>query len=182
VREERLAESVKVKGYKEGRGFHPLRFTLYTSLALPPALPLRLIEVFTGEIHVVSDGLTFRLHGVSYGAMGDQGASRRRHPRYQTDLDIIIYQGQSSIHARIRQISRGGCLILPPLPPLPDEPLRMSFRLEDDAPYINCKGEVVYSFGDRGTGVAFTEISIYNQDLITKHFEKQPAAEGQATG
>jgi hypothetical protein len=112
--------------------------------------------------------------------MDDQATARRRHPRYHTDLDIIIYQAQKSIHGRIRQISRGGCLIFPPLPPLPNEPLRISFRLEDDAPYINCKGEVVYSFEDKGSGVAFTEISIYNQDQITTHFEKQPAAEGQA--
>jgi hypothetical protein len=113
--------------------------------------------------------------------MTDQGAGKRQYPRYHTDLEIIIYQGQSSIHGRIRQISRGGCLILPPLPPLPNEPLRISFRLGDDMPYINCKGEVVYSFGDKGTGVAFTEISIYNRDLITTYFEKRRAAEGRAS-
>jgi len=71
-------------------------------------------------------------------------------------------------------------LIFPPLPPLPSGQLRISFRLGGDAPYVNCKGEVVYSLEDKGTGVAFTEISIYNQDLIAKHFEKQLAGEGQA--
>jgi len=43
-------------------------------------------------------------------------------------------------------------------------------------------GEVVYSFEDKGTGVAFTEISIHNQDLITAHFTGQLAGEGQAGG
>jgi hypothetical protein len=71
-------------------------------------------------------------------------------------------------------------LIFPPLPPLPSGPLRISFRLGDDAPYVKCKGEVVYSLEDKGTGVAFTEISIYNQDLITTHFKGQLAGEGQA--
>lgn len=112
--------------------------------------------------------------------MTDQGASRRRYPRYHTDLDIIIYQAQNTIHGHIRQISRGGCLLLPALPTLPIGPLRISFRLTADAPYINCKGEVVYSFVDRGTGVAFTEISIYNQDQITTQFEKQVAKEDSA--
>lgn len=112
--------------------------------------------------------------------MADPGANKRRYPRYHADLDIIIYQPQTSIHGRIRQISRGGCLIFPPLPSLPSIPLRISFRLADDAPYINCKGEAVYSFADRGTGVAFTEISVYNQDLITAYFERQLAVEGQA--
>ena len=90
--------------------------------------------------------------------MTEQGDPRRRHPRYHADLEVIIYQGQNSIHSRIRQVSRGGCLIFPALPQLPSEPLRISFRLGDDAPYVNCKGEVVYSFEDKGTGVAFTEI------------------------
>ena len=106
----------------------------------------------------------------------------RRFPRYDADLDVIVYQGQNIIHGRVRRISRGGCLIFPPLPSLPtlpSEPLRVSLHLGDDAPYINCKGEVVYSFQDKGTGIAFTEISIHNQDRITAHFEKQSAGEGQ---
>jgi len=45
---------------------------------------------------------------------------------------------------------------------------------------INCKGEVVYSINDRGTGVAFTEISLYNQERITEFFEKQETTEKPA--
>ena len=48
-------------------------------------------------------------------------------------------------------------------------------------PSVNCKGEIVYSVRDRGTGVAFTEISIYNQDRITEFFEKRQAP-GQVAG
>jgi hypothetical protein len=80
------------------------------------------------------------------------------------------------VQGRIAQISRGGCLVFPPLPPHQNPELRLSFRLAEDYPYINCKGEVAYSIKDKGTGVAFTEISQYNQDLITEHFEKQLAA------
>jgi len=108
--------------------------------------------------------------------MGEPRIEKRRHPRYHTDVEIIIYQGQETLQGRVRQISRGGCLIYPPLPPLPSQPLRLSFRLKEDAAYINCKGEVVYTFADKGTGIAFTEISIYNQDLITEHFENQTSA------
>jgi hypothetical protein len=45
--------------------------------------------------------------------------------------------------------------------------------LGEDSPSINCKGEIAYSISDRGTGIAFTEISIYQQDLITQYFEEQ---------
>lgn len=113
--------------------------------------------------------------------MGDQAASRRRFPRYHTALDIVIYHGQRPLQGHITQISRGGCLVFPALPPLPTQSLRMSFRLGNDLPYINCKGELVYSLSDKGTGIAFTEISIYNQDQITDFFEKQTSAE-EATG
>jgi len=111
--------------------------------------------------------------------MADQGSSKRRYPRYRTGVDVIIYLAQTPIQARITQISRGGCLIFPPLPPMQDQQLRISFRLAEDLPYINCKGEVVYSFSDKGSGVAFTEISLYNQDLITSYFEQRLAAEEQ---
>ena len=30
---------------------------------------------------------------------------------------------------------------------------------------------------DRGSGIAFTEISEYNRELIRDHFEKEPAEE-----
>jgi hypothetical protein len=33
---------------------------------------------------------------------------------------------------------------------------------------------MVYSMSDRGTGVAFTEISLYNQELITSYYESKP--------
>jgi len=111
--------------------------------------------------------------------MADLGASNRRFPRYLTDTEVMIYQGQKMIKARIKQISRGGCLVLPQLPPTGNEALRISFRLSEDAAFINCKGDVVYSFPDKGTGIAFTEISEYNQDRITSAFDKQPATERQ---
>jgi hypothetical protein len=80
------------------------------------------------------------------------------------------------MQGRISQVSRGGCLIFPPLPPLQATDLKMSFRLGEDLPYINCKGEIAYNIQDKGTGIAFTEISLYNQDLITNYFERQLAA------
>ncbi len=112
--------------------------------------------------------------------MADEGSARRRFPRYHTGLDVIVYPGAKAAQGRITQISRGGCLIFPPLPPLQSPEIKLSFRLADDLPYINCVGEVVYSVSDKGTGVAFREISIYNQELITDYFEKRLAAEKSA--
>jgi hypothetical protein len=109
--------------------------------------------------------------------MPDPGIQRRRYPRYAASLDATVYLASGAIQAHIAQISRGGCLIFPPLPPQPSPGIKLSFSLAEDAPSVNCKAEIVYSIMDRGTGIAFTEISEYNRDLITEHFEKQPAAE-----
>jgi len=111
--------------------------------------------------------------------MEEPSVQNRRHPRYLADLEVIIYRQEDAIRAHIAQISRGGCLIFPPLSDPAASQLKMSFRLGEDLPYTNCKGEVAYSINDRGTGVVFTEISRYNQDLITDYFERRLAAQKQ---
>ena len=107
----------------------------------------------------------------------DAVPQRRRYPRHHTDLEVTVYVGTKAVPARITQVSRGGCLIFPPLPVQQSAELKLSFRLSDDLGPVNCKGEIVYSINDRGTGVAFTEISLHNQDRITAFFADQPAAE-----
>ena len=102
---------------------------------------------------------------------------RRRHPRYLADLEVTVYVGTKAIPARITNISRGGCLVFPPLPAQQSAEIKLSFRLGDDQGPVNCKGEIVYSINDRGTGVAFREISLYNQDRVSEFFARQPAAE-----
>jgi PilZ domain-containing protein len=114
--------------------------------------------------------------------MEEPPVQKRRHPRYLADLEVIIYRQADALRAHVAQISRGGCLIFPPLSDPAESQLKMSFRLAEDFPYINCKGEVAYSINDRGTGVVFTEISQYNQDLITDYFERRPAAQKQSSG
>lgn len=54
----------------------------------------------------------------------------------------------------------------------------MSFQLSDGTPPINCKGEIVYNIQNLGTGIAFTEISVYNQNRITEFFSKETEAAG----
>jgi len=112
--------------------------------------------------------------------MSDAPGQRRRFPRYQCNLEVTVYLDSKCIQAGIRQVSRGGCLIFPPLPPHHSSAIKLSFQLGNGLPPINCKGEIVYSISDQGTGVAFTEISLYNQDRITDFFEKQLAAEKAA--
>jgi hypothetical protein len=109
--------------------------------------------------------------------MPEGSAQRRRYPRYITDLEVTVYTASGAIQTRIKQLSRGGCLIFPPLPAEASSSLKISFRVSQDLPFVNCKGEVAYSIMDKGTGVAFTEISIFNQELITQQFEKQTPAE-----
>jgi hypothetical protein len=112
--------------------------------------------------------------------MADEGVQRRRFPRYAANIEVTVYLDSGAIHTHIPQVSRGGCLIFPPLPPHQSPGIKLSFHLGGGLPPINCKGEIVYSISDRGTGVAFTEISLYNQDRITEFFEKQLAAQRPA--
>jgi c-di-GMP-binding flagellar brake protein YcgR len=112
--------------------------------------------------------------------MPEQPVQRRRFPRYPVDLDLTVYLPSGTVKARLIQISRGGCLVFPPLPVQPNTEVRLSFQLVDGQPSINCKAEIVYSINDRGSGVAFTEISIHNQDRITEFCEKQLAPEGSS--
>ncbi len=107
--------------------------------------------------------------------MENTGPQRRRFPRYRSNLEVTVYVGTKAIPARIAQLSRGGCLVNPPLPAQPTSAVKLSFRLSEDLGPINCIGEIVYNISDVGTGIAFTEISIHNQDLITDYFAKQPA-------
>lgn len=106
-------------------------------------------------------------------AMPDEGIQRRRYPRYPTSLEATVYSASAALSAHIAQISRGGCLIFPPLPQQSSPGIKLTFRLAADIPYINCKAEIVYTVMDRGSGIAFTEISEYNRDLITDFFENQ---------
>ncbi len=109
-------------------------------------------------------------------AMPDEGIQRRRYPRYQTNLEATVYTAKGALHAHIAQISRGGCLIFPPLPPQPSPGIKLTFRLSEETPYINCKAEIVYTIMDRGSGIAFTEISEFNRELIRDFFEKPAVA------
>ena len=109
--------------------------------------------------------------------MPEEGAQRRRHPRYLCDVAVTVYVDSTIIQARIPQISRGGCLIFPPLPAHKSPEIKLSMAFEDGLPPANCKGEIVYTIAARGSGVAFTEISIYNQDRITALFGKEPSAQ-----
>lgn len=109
--------------------------------------------------------------------MADEGIQRRRYPRYPARVEATVYLASGALQAHIAQVSRGGCLIFPPLPTQPSPGIKLSFQLSEDLPSVNCKAEIVYSVVDRGTGIAFTEISEFNRDMITEFFEKQPTAE-----
>lgn len=109
--------------------------------------------------------------------MPDSPPQRRRFPRYPTDLPATLYLESGVVQARVKNISRGGCLISPSLPGLSSPQVKISFQLQEGEPPVNCKGEVVYTIADRGSGVVFTEISEHNMDRISAFFAGQPAAE-----
>jgi hypothetical protein len=106
--------------------------------------------------------------------MEDKFSQVRKYRRYPADLETIVYQGGETAQGRIVQISRGGCLIKLSPAVAQGVEMRLTIRLGADQPNISCTGEAIYYLDNQGTGVAFTEISAYHQDLITRHFEKQP--------
>jgi hypothetical protein len=107
--------------------------------------------------------------------MEEESSEKRKFRRYPAALEVIVYQGGGTALGQIVQISRGGCLLKMPPPAVAQGlEMRLTFSLCADLPRINCKGEAIYYIADRGTGVAFKEISVHYQDLITSHFEKQP--------
>jgi len=81
------------------------------------------------------------------------------------------------MQVHVKNLSRGGCFVFPPLLGLQSPQVKISFQLEEGEPPINCRGEVLYTIADRGSGVVFTEISGHNLDRITASFERQEAAE-----
>jgi c-di-GMP-binding flagellar brake protein YcgR len=107
--------------------------------------------------------------------MGSEPHQERRSPRFRVNLDATVYVESATVRTRITSLSLGGCLVYPPLSPTPSTVIRLSFLLPDGATSINCKGEIVYTIHDRGTGIAFTEISQYHQERIAEFFEGQPA-------
>jgi len=113
--------------------------------------------------------------------MESAAPQRRRFPRYRIDVQATVYVGTKAVPAHITQVSRGGCLIFPPLPNQPTSEIKLSFRLAEHVGPINCKGEIVYNIVSMGTGVAFTEISLHHQDLLTEFFANQPAV-GEVPG
>ncbi len=113
--------------------------------------------------------------------MPEDASSKRRYPRYHASLDVTVHDGSHDMRARITQISQGGCLVTPCLEAPASSDLRLSFKLSEDVEAINCKGEIVYSISDVGTGIAFTEISLRSRELIAQHFAKQRAAGKKAS-
>jgi hypothetical protein len=107
--------------------------------------------------------------------MGNGQREKRKYPRYSVSLDVTVYIDSAPVQARITNLSRGGCLIYPPLPFTPNPEVKLSILLPDDSSPINCKGEIVYTVHDRGTGIALTEISLHNQERMAEFLEKQPA-------
>jgi hypothetical protein len=99
---------------------------------------------------------------------------RRKFPRYNVNIVLIVYLNSETIKSKITNLCRVGCLVYPPLPALPSSELKLSFLLPDGSSRINCKGKMIYSIVNRGTGIAFTEISLYHQERIAEFFKKQP--------
>jgi len=105
--------------------------------------------------------------------MDENSYRPRRYVRYPANLDVIIHGETEHIRAHIIQLSRGGCQILPALPPQPTPFVKMSFRLSKDLPSIDCTGEIIYSIEGKGTGIALAEISEDSQEMISTFFEKE---------
>jgi hypothetical protein len=80
------------------------------------------------------------------------------------------FRCSKSSSSRLLLLKNTFYLIYPPLGSTPSPEVRLSFLLPDGS-RIACKGEIIYEIFDRGTAIAFTEISQNQQERIAEFFE-----------
>ena len=103
---------------------------------------------------------------------------QRKHIRFSLDIPAIIYTKYGERQeTRLEQISIGGCFTGWEENIYPGD----EFRLEIELPNGNrlpvaCKA--IYRFDDTGIGVRFSDISRFEQDLISSVIADRLASEG----
>ena len=115
--------------------------------------------------------------------MSRQNHLRRKHERAEFDWPVTVAGDQSTIHGRIKNISRSGALLYTPEQFDLHDHIRLAIEITEFEDVITAKGEVVRTFSvitghqcsSFGAGVKFTEIS--DEDL--RYFTGNLAPEWQ---
>ncbi len=105
--------------------------------------------------------------------MADQGLTekepgRRQYPLYKTNFPATLTTDKGEFQTHIIQISRGGCLVFPPILPFTDPNVDITFQLDEGVPSFRTSGQIIYTIQNLGSGIAFSGLSERERDAIDK--------------
>ena len=104
--------------------------------------------------------------------MADHGPAEQRgnrqHPRYKTNFPATLTTDKGEFQTHIIQISRGGCLVFPPILPFTDPNVDITFQLDEEVPSFRTSGQISYTIQNLGSGIAFSGLSERERDAIDK--------------
>lgn len=107
--------------------------------------------------------------------MGER-VEHRQYPRYKarTLVTVTMLDGQI-LQRNIINISEGGCLVSPPVLESAHAGGTVSFQVGETRFPIRADAEIVYTNYERGTGLAFTQISEPSRKFIDSFFSRAEA-------
>ena len=104
--------------------------------------------------------------------MGER-VEHRQFPRYKAKTLVTMTMMDGQTHQRnIINISGGGCLVSPPVLESAHAGGILTFQVGETHVPIRADGEIVYTNYDRGTGIAFTQISEPSRKFIDSFFSR----------
>ncbi len=105
-----------------------------------------------------------------------ESVEHRQYPRYKARTLVTVTMLDGKIHQRsILNISGGGCLVSPPVLESAHAGGSVSFQVGETHVPIRADAEIIYTNYDRGTGIAFTQISEPNRKFIDSFFSATEA-------
>ncbi len=96
------------------------------------------------------------------------GIEQRRHTRFSLDIPAIRYTKQGeAVETQITQISLGGCLAEWDERVYIGDEFRMLVQLPNKN-YLPLTCKAIYKFAEGGIGAKFTDITLFEQELLAK--------------
>ena len=100
-----------------------------------------------------------------------ESVEHRQYPRYKARTLVTVTMLDGKTHQRsILNISGGGCLVSPPVLESAHAGGSVFFQVGETRVPIRADAEIIYTNYDRGTGIAFTQISEQNRKFIDPFF------------
>ena len=84
---------------------------------------------------------------------------RRRHPRYNVELDVRFSDYERSMTIKTKDLSLGGVFLFMAKPPPLNTPVALELHLTDEIGDVEVRGHVIHCLKGIGMGIEFTEFS-----------------------